>query len=544
MRLKQILIAVAAAALCACSHSDQSKELSALDTAYKSGVITKDEYEAKRLAWSTQGAALEALDKAFQAGVLTKDEYEARKAKLTSKVTALAALEKAYRAGVFTKDEYLAKKSSILASDSTTSPSSDTASAELPQSAPILPVSTSAPASTPAPQQSYPAPTQPQAAASAQSAPQQKANPAAAPIQAPSSAPAGTYRMKQVAVIDAQGFDHPIPSATMLIPVDWQSQGGTQWNIKDKCNGIHTDFKVSGADGRGIEFFPQYKWAWADDPTFLKRQQAQDAQFGAHACDVMPPMSAADFLKNNVRRLRPQAQIVGIEPVPELLADAQKRAQQSEQSWARAGLPRRFRADVARARVKYSLNGQEVEEWILATVNVVMSNMPTYNMQRGGMVQSTSYDCTANMNAVRAPAGKLDANEKFFKLMISTVRANPEWIARVTKNAQQIQAIEQKGIADRARINAQASEDIRKIQQEGYENRQKSQDERSNDFANYIRGVEDYRNPETGQTVKLDSNYGNAWVNNKGEYLLSDQSSYNPNVGSTESWKPLQRVKQ
>jgi hypothetical protein len=160
------------------------------------------------------------------------------------------------------------------------------------------------------------------------------------------------------------------------------------------------------------------------------------------------------------------------------------------------------------------------------------------------MVQSTSYDCTALMNAVRAPVGKLDASEKFFQLMISTVRSNPEWVARLTKQSLAMQQIELKGVRDRANINAKAADDMRNTRREMYENQQKGVDSRSNDFANYQRGVEDYKNPSTGETVKLDNKYGNAWVNNKGEYLLSDQSSFDPNTVSTESWKPLQRVKQ
>ena len=55
--------------------------------------------------------------------------------------------------------------------------------------------------------------------------------------------------MKIAKVMDAQGFDHPVPSASMLIPVDWQSQGSTTWNRKDSCNPIQTSMRASGPDG-------------------------------------------------------------------------------------------------------------------------------------------------------------------------------------------------------------------------------------------------------------------------------------------------------
>jgi Short C-terminal domain len=68
---------------------EAKKKLAALDAALKSGVLTKDEYEAKKNALyadsntqAARAAKLDALEKAYQAGVLTKDEYELKKKEL------------------------------------------------------------------------------------------------------------------------------------------------------------------------------------------------------------------------------------------------------------------------------------------------------------------------------------------------------------------------------------------------------------------------------------------------------------------------------
>ena len=78
-----------------------------------------------------------------------------------------------------------------------------------------------------------------------------------------------------------------------------------------------------------------------------------------------------------------------------------------------------------------------------------------------------------------------------------------------------------------------------------YENQSKSQEHTSAQYSQYTRGVETYRNPSTGETVDLDSNYGHAWVNTRGEYLLSDQAGFDPNTvfKNNENWQPLQHVK-
>jgi len=100
-----------------CSSAKRSKQLSALDSAYDSGIITKDEYEVKKAALESEAGALAALDSALEAGVLTRDEYQVRKARLDANIITLAALEKARRAGILTNDEYRNKKTALLASD-------------------------------------------------------------------------------------------------------------------------------------------------------------------------------------------------------------------------------------------------------------------------------------------------------------------------------------------------------------------------------------------------------------------------------------------
>ena len=447
-----------------------------------------------------------ALDKAYQSGVLSKEEYQARKARLDETARKLAALEQARADGVLTNDEYLAKKSALLASNQ-----------PLPQ-IPATPEKNS-PASAPAP-----------GAATRASA-------------APAGGDGHTYRMKMAKIVDQGGFERPMVAATILIPADWQSQGATTWNIKDKCNSIQTSFRASGPDGRAFEVFPAYNWAWADDPTFLRQSAAQTARFGAHACDVMPAMGAADYLKQNLGKIRPDAKLAGIEPAPKLMQALEDQARQAEQAAAQYRLQKRIRPDAVKARLKYSLNGQPVEEWIVVATVITGTLGPKFDIRSGRTTQAYTYSCRATMVAERAPQGQLDSSEKLFDLINSTFRVDRQWQGRVTQNALAIQKIELKGVQDRSKIVSKNAEDIRKIQQQGYENQQRGQDQSTAQFDQYIRGTETYQNPSTGEKVDLDSSYGHAWVSNSGEYLLSDQAGFDPNTVSKESWTPLQHAK-
>ena len=413
---------------------------------------------------------------------------------------------------------------------------------------PATTIAAAAPA-TPAPAPAVPPATAPAPAPqmAQQTAPQSN-RPA---LAAQGSTPAGFYRMKKVAVMDEHGFAQPIPAMSLLIPTDWQLQGGAQWGEFSGCttSRVQTSFRSGSADGRlGVDLYPAYYWQWSDDPGTQRNMQTgnqQKAQVGGKPCDVMPPMSAADFLRRYaVPKLRPGKQIVAIEPWPEVLQEVQQTARETEASWARTATPMQVRTDVARARLQYSVNGQPVEEWIAVIINVNGRVWPTYNVN-GGQGKAMHYDCSAySMFALRAPAGELTARQGFFRMIAKTIKVNPSWDAQVNGVASNIAKIQQKGVADRSAIVAKNSDDINKIIKEGYEGRQKVNDAAAANYSQSQRDVESFRNPATGETVELSNLYGYAWINDKGEYLLADHAGFDPNVVLKDStWTALQHVK-
>ena len=456
--------------------------------------------------------ALAALESAYQSGILTENEYLAKKSAIQAQAARLAALERAMQAGLLSQDEYLAKKTALLAPNAPVPASADVPDATVVPSATAVPDAGGAPIAAP-PQPAAIVPTSPSAAADPQG---------------------HTYRMKVANIIDAHGFEHPMTSVSLLIPVDWQSQGETTWNTKDVCNSNQTHVLATGPDGRAFEQFPAFNWEWADDPQLMQMAAQQRARFGMHACDVLPPVSAQEYLRRNLSKLRPNAQLVGFEPAPKLLEGMQQEAQQIEQVARQYNLKEQVKADAIKARVKYTVDGKPMEEWISAATLIGGTLGPGWNLQTRQPEQRWSYKCVVYTAAERAPQGQLDASAKLFEVIASTYRTNPEWQARVTQTALAMQEADSKGVRDRSAIIAKSAEDTRNIQRQIYENRQKAEDRNSTQFSQYIRGVETYQNPSTGETVDLDNNYGHAWVNNRGEYLLSDQAGFDPNAAPGE----------
>ncbi|MBM4256931.1 MAG: hypothetical protein FJ147_13670 [Deltaproteobacteria bacterium] len=55
------------------------------------------------------------------------------------------------------------------------------------------------------------------------------------------------------------------------------------------------------------------------------------------------------------------------------------------------------------------------------------------------------------------------------------------------------------------------------------------------------RGVDTYIDPSSNYPVDLPNDYQYAWSNGLGEYVLSNDANYNPNLGTNVNWTELQR---
>jgi hypothetical protein len=355
------------------------------------------------------------------------------------------------------------------------------------------------------------------------------------------------HHMKRVQVIDRSGFERPLPAITMLIPSDWTFESQVVYG-KGTCGALFAlSFRAQSPDGKtGIELFPAYSWQWADDPQMrqlLQQQNEQNARFHRPGCDVMPTMSAADFLTKVVApKLRPGARLHGAEHLPDLHESLVLKNQQMQAQMQQLGLRGKVTLDDARLRISYEQDGAPLEEWLTATVTVHATPMPVFN--RGQMGQSVSYGEEAQMLfALRAPAGELDAKQRLYELVLSTMRVEPEWQQRIQQVQGNIQAANQKGIADRAAIQRKSAEDTARIRSETYAQKQEAQAQSHQQFSQYLRGVETYKDPNSGEKVELDSRYGHAWSNGNGEYILSESPDFDPNQHTNGNWTQLQQVR-
>ena len=373
-------------------------------------------------------------------------------------------------------------------------------------------------------------------------------------LQAPAPcAPAetGTYRMRRHVITDQRGFERPMPALSLLLPLDWQFQGQVQYSQTIGCHAdlVQVLFQARSGDGRlQLELFPNHHWQWSTDPNLVQMLQAnarQAAAFGRRECAIAPPLGAAAYLRQQVvPQARPGARILGEEPLPELIRTISAQVQEQQRRYARQGLQVRAQVDAARVRLATTRQGADMEEWIAGVTVAAAMPAPTFDPRTGRMGQAQSVQCAAFLVfGMSAPRGELAGHERLFNLILGTVQADPQWEGRVLQVIASMNAADSKGAMDRSAIARATGKTIAEGTRKGFEERGKATDRAFAQFDEYIRGVQTYRNPATGEKVQLSNQYGHAWANGSDEYVLSDQAGFNPNSALRGNWTELQPVK-
>jgi hypothetical protein len=353
------------------------------------------------------------------------------------------------------------------------------------------------------------------------------------------------YRMKPVHVVDEQGFGQPVEVARLLVPADWRVEGGVQWDGQElgcPFNIIKVRFRAVSPDGMsGLEVFPGMMWQAASDPTMQQIIRQQAAQ--GMGCGIGPVTGAADYLRQMAPSLRPGARALGSEPLPAVTQAKQQQLSAIYGPLMRAGAIRGFRADAASVRIAYSLKGQAMEEWVsssLLSVGAASANTAALMQGQMNMSAATFTMALDPVFAIKAPAGKFDT--KLAATILASIRPNPQYEAAVSRFLANMGNIAIRGAMDRSRIWTEAGRQISATISQSYQAQQAVQDRLAGQFSQTIRGVETYVDP-SGKRIELTGGYDNAWVNPRGEYLLSDTPGFNPAAALREDWTPLRKAR-
>ena len=413
--------------------------------------------------------------------------------------------------------------------------SGDAGSAASPASA-AAPTPSAAP---PAPAAASPAPAAANAPSSAPSEPKSHASPSA-------SAASGQnyFLMKQVKIID-QGLGQGKPAYDLMIPKDWQFKGAV--NTHEAQGGCFGDwFSVYGdatSPDNSIEFqiAPQFTWQYMDDPAGQQQMQAQnqkDAKYGMKPCPVRAPIKAEEFLRKDMvpkcTKACKNTTVVSAETFPQL--EQMVRHQLGlpfEPSGGNAG---NTRIDAARVRVAFNdEKGQPAEGWMAAAIVV-------HTMPGGGRGQAYDWHAVSVL-FFRVPKGQLDANDKLFKMIASTIHPEAEWQKWSNGVIASLYQRKQEELAKQAAMLAAFRAHVADVINGVTANSMAGANQAAFGQDQLIRGVQTFRDPTTGNTTELSNLYDHAWLNGSNEYVMSDNPNFNPNGQVDGNWNQLEVVR-
>lgn len=342
---------------------------------------------------------------------------------------------------------------------------------------------------------------------------------------------AAELRVQRVEIIDQQGFEKPMPAATMLVPAGWRHQGSVKWKPAAPCGKAYAwQLTATAPDGvSAIELVPGEAWAHNNFGT-APGGGTGPAQAGA--CTVRMLRNTQEYLAAWVQRHRPGARWLDYRARP----DKSRSGPQHQMAGGRFS----SRMEAGQALIAYAVGGREVRETLVAVVAFTQSDLPGLQ----GQVMTSTTGESFGVLGWRAPDGQLDFKQ--FDAVWDTLRAAPEWRQRIeaaeAQMAQENAATQARiaqiradtsretlaHIARRGEIRAQTQRELADIRNNTWQARQASNERMHTDNVRVLREVQGWRDPRSGGVVELSNHYRHAWQLRDGSYVLTDNPNFDP----------------
>jgi hypothetical protein len=338
-------------------------------------------------------------------------------------------------------------------------------------------------------------------------------------------------------------------AGSVLIPSDWKFDGRVKWGPATGCtsNLMTTSGRATSPDGlSGFEWFPTYAWVWTDDAQArqITMQAAAQQPESMRPCEMGQVASPVDFIRGTILpRMRPNARIVSAGMLPALTRAAQAKLESDDAQYLQARIFTGVRAQVGEVKITYQINGQPVEETIMAQIDVAVQQQPSVAaLSQGRMDNSSLYNVMAErVFAIRAPAGQMESRADLYATMLASLRQNAQWLSASQQVLMNINGAAQQGNMDRQRINHQSQEEQGEAIIAHGQQVAVMQDRNAAEFSQAERDVEWYTDPNTNERMELSAGFAHSWTNGNGEVILNDDPNYNPSRVYQGNWTKLER---
>jgi hypothetical protein len=335
--------------------------------------------------------------------------------------------------------------------------------------------------------------------------------------------------------------NHEAKIFSLLAPTDWSVVGGFT-NKMDAGSCFSDLIQVQGAvkssDGtHAMGVAPQLTFRYAEDPAVRQQWEQRDRfdeRVKLKGCPIVAPMHAADFIRDYlVWKFHKERPPVTSEPFPELEQLVRMELGLGPQKGGAGGAPR---VEAARVRASSTTDkGAPIAEWWSAVI--VARPVPVAG-------RGVAYDWHAEQVTVfQTPKGKLDGYDKLYRVMATSVRIDPQFQAWDSGLINQIYTQWAREVQKQNAIVVAFQQHVVETIQGVTANQQRGSMVAAYGADQLTRGVQTFRDPSTGRTVELSNLYDHAWANGNDQYIVTDDSNFNPNGHVNGNWGELQLVR-
>ena len=340
---------------------------------------------------------------------------------------------------------------------------------------------------------------------------------AAMSFAAPTARAQADLKLTRLSIKDPAIND--IEAVSFLIPAGWKTDGGIQW-FHDYSVLANLLMRITDpATGAQIEFLPIQNFTHLSNPV-VPMQQGQNYMGSIvwQPIEDVPRMVQTFYAPQVLHHLQ-QAQPTRVENLDKLANEIMRNTGGQSKAVAQ------------RVRYEFESNGQPWEE------DVYLSLVYTPNQMGVFWSVNSAY-------SLRAPKGQLDRMTPLMATVVNTAQISKEWFSGYMYVRQLFDNRMNQGIRDAKALSDTITRNNAEISQmfsDAYRQRQESQDRINQSVSEYIRGVDTYKNAFDDRPVQLPAGYNDAWVNQRGEFILSNNGGFDPNVGDTNEWRRMNR---
>jgi hypothetical protein len=316
-------------------------------------------------------------------------------------------------------------------------------------------------------------------------------------------------------ITDPQAGD--LVALRFLAPSGWQAEGRVVWMpFWSRLAELQTRV-VDPVTGLTVDWLPVQDFVWFQAPAGLEAPVGSNYQGQAFVPPITDPAEfvSSFWMPGQLAHLQ-AARLISVVQVPAVATEFLRQFGGPGEAYA------------YRLRYEYDQNGQTWEE----DVSFALLFSP------GPQILSWYVNFASS---ARAPRGELDRQAGTISTILANRITTPEWDAayRITQRLFK-QGLQQQ-MADTVafgQLLAQHRAESQALQQEIVAERQASQDRIAQMRGESLTGIGTFVDPVSGNQVQLPSGWNTYWVNQSGEYIVS-QTPFDPGSNGG-GWQQLQ----